>query len=298
MYMRRSYTFFNLICLGIMAGFAFACAWVWRGSFLHAKTAEIIPAISFEEAQQNARETAPEARTDNEMSQNDPPERAEEQPEEKKPGSVAQAAVRETQPDQSSQNNPPRVIPARINLAVPFTSQAPERNWSQPWQDACEEAAVLMLDAYYKKYKLSPLFAKDEIIKMVAWEEEEQSWGRSINIEKVKLLLAMYAKLTDREVTIIEDPTVEQIKGYIAGGTPVLAVADGKALPNPHFRNGGPVYHALIIRGYTETEFITNDPGTQFGENFRYTYDELMNAIRDWNGGDVKNGRRTVLVIE
>ena len=35
-----------------------------------------------------------------------------------------------------------------MNLSVPFTSQAPEQNWDEPWQDACEEAAVLMLDAY------------------------------------------------------------------------------------------------------------------------------------------------------
>jgi hypothetical protein len=78
----------------------------------------------------------------------------------------------------------------------------------------------------------------------------------------------------------------------------VYVVADGKVLPNPHFRNGGPVYHALIIRGYTEDSFITNDPGTQFGKNFVYKYHELMNAIHDWNDGDVPNGRSAVLVVE
>ena len=78
----------------------------------------------------------------------------------------------------------------------------------------------------------------------------------------------------------------------------MLVVADGKVLPNPHFRDGGPEYHALIIRGYTNKTFITNDPGTQFGENFEYKYNDLLNAIHDWNGGDVKNGRRVVLVVE
>lgn len=28
-----------------------------------------------------------------------------------------------------------------INLAVPFTSQAPTGDWSEPWQNACEEAS-------------------------------------------------------------------------------------------------------------------------------------------------------------
>src|SRR3989338_9267279 len=39
-------------------------------------------------------------------------------------------------------------LPKSVNLAVPFTSQAPEKDWSQPWQAACGEAAGLMLDAY------------------------------------------------------------------------------------------------------------------------------------------------------
>ena len=188
------------------------------------------------------------------------------------------------------------VRPKEINWPVPFTSQAPEKNWDQPWQDACEEAAVLMLDAYYKQYNLSPLFARDEIIKMVDWEEREMGWGRSIEIEKVEELMEYY--FGQAKFVIVENPTVEQIKNYVAEGRPVLMVADGKVLPNPHFRNGGPEYHALIIRGYTEDSFITNDPGTQFGENFVYQYNDLMNAIRDWNGGDIKNGRRVVLVRE
>lgn len=192
-------------------------------------------------------------------------------------------------------------VPASMNLDVPFTSQAPEKNWDQPWQDACEEAAVLMLTAYYKDFGLSPLFAKDEILKMVAWEEKK-GWGTSIEIEKIEQLTQEFVvkQLKNKTLTIkiIENPSIEQIKQYIANGTPVYVVADGKVLPNPHFRNGGPEYHALIIRGYTEDSFITNDPGTQFGKNFSYTYNDLMKSVRDWNAGDVKNGRRVILVIE
>ena len=192
-------------------------------------------------------------------------------------------------------------IPERINLPVPFTSQAPEKIWDQPWQDACEEASLLMIDAYIKKYSLSPLFAKDELLKMVAWEES-RGWGTSVSIEKVKAMSEWYIgekrETGNLKFEIVENPSVENIKRFVADGHPVLVVADGKVLPNPHFRSGGPVYHALVIRGYTEDSFITNDPGTQFGENFVYRYDDLMNALRDWNGGDVKNGRRVVLVVQ
>lgn len=190
-------------------------------------------------------------------------------------------------------------LPETMNLSLSFTSQAPEKNWEQPWQDACEEAAVLMMDAYYREYKLTPLIAKDEILKMVAWEEQ-RSWDRSIEIEKIQTIFDEYLEYRkiEKKIKIVENPTVQDIKSFLAHGQPVLAVADGKVLPNPHFQNGGPVYHALVIKGYTAEKFITDDPGTQFGENFQYTYTDLMDALRDWNGGDVKNGRRVVLVIE
>ncbi len=203
-------------------------------------------------------------------------------------------------------------LPSRFWLDVPFTSQAPEKNWDQPWQDACEEAVILMLDAYYKKYSLSPLFARDELQKMVDWETAK-GWGGSVEIEKVKMVLEWYVgkKIPDSSLQtdskfkivdfkIIENPTTEDIKRSLVNKHPVLVVADGKVLPNPHFRSGGPVYHALVVIGYDDEtgEFVTNDPGTQFGAGFKYKYDDLMGAIHDWNGGDVKDGRRVVLVVQ
>ena len=32
-----------------------------------------------------------------------------------------------------------------------FVPQAPEKNWDQPWQDACEEAALLTVHYYYQQ---------------------------------------------------------------------------------------------------------------------------------------------------
>ena len=189
----------------------------------------------------------------------------------------------------------PELLPSKMNLDVPFTSQAPEKNWDQPWQDACEEAAVLMLDAYYKGYGLSPLFSKDEILKMVDWQDKK-GWGYSIEAEKVLKLTDWY--MSSKQIRIVEDPSVEEIREFVANGNPVLVLAYGKDLPNTHFSGDGPEYHALIIRGYDEDEFITNDPGTQFGENFKYKYETLMNAIHDWNDSNVREGKKVVLVIE
>lgn len=193
-------------------------------------------------------------------------------------------------------------LPKQLNLDVPFTSQAPQSDWSQPWQDACEEAAVLMLKNYYSQKEIKKDDAIVEILKMVSWQEK-QEWGSSIEAAKVKQLLQFQisnfpATAGQAKFQILNKPTVADIKKSVAMGNPVLVLADGKTLDNPHFSNGGPVYHALIVRGYTETHFITNDPGTRWGENFKYTYDNLMSSIHDWNDGDVKNGEARVIVVE
>ena len=275
--MRKSaYTVLNIVFLFFIFFFFGGSFWLWKGKIIQILSPQsdvLPPALSFEDIKNSSvLVTVPNGGT----------------------STSTPALVTSTLPVSVD-------LPKEMNLAVPFTSQAPEKNWDQPWQDACEEAAVLMMDAYYGNQKLSVLFSKDEILKMVKWEEEK-NWGRSIEIEKVQDLVQYYMLniLTSKNLKtkIIENPTVEQIKKYVAAGTPVLVVADGKILPNPHFQNGGPEYHALVIRGYTETEFITNDPGTQFGENFKYKYHDLMKSIRDWNAGDVKNGRRVILVIE
>jgi hypothetical protein len=199
--------------------------------------------------------------------------------------------------DSSSPQDNTSTLSLKVHLTVPFTSQAPEKNWDQPWQDACEEAAILMLDAYYKGYNLSPLFARDELLKQVAWQETK-GWGGSIDIANVRTAAAWYMQIPESQFTIHRNPTVELIKTKLANGHPILAVVDGTVLPNPYFSGDGPVYHALVIIGYDDAtrEFITNDPGTQFGKNFRYPYDDLMRALRDWNNGDVKNGVPVVLV--
>ena len=255
---KYSYIYFNVVCLFVSLLFALGILWMWKGSFvnLRNKNISVVRPLNKNFFVNSA-----------------------------KPAENLELAKK-------IEEN----LPKEINLAVPFTSQAPEENWDEPWQDACEEAAALMLDAYYKNYNLSPFFARDEILKMVEWENK-QGWGESIEIEKMGNLMVNYLS-PKYKVKIIENPTIEQIKKYIANGQPVLVVADGKVLPNPHFRNGGPIYHALIIRGYTSDSFITNDPGTKFGENFMYKYNDLMNAIHDWNNGDVKTGKKTVLIIE
>jgi hypothetical protein len=189
-------------------------------------------------------------------------------------------------------------LPKEKRLSVPFMSQAPHANWDEVHEETCEEASVIMAAAYYhgESGRIDPDEAERRLQEILAFEMDEYKFNLDTSATETKRFLeGMYP---DLEVELIPDPTANDIKQAIADGHPVIVPADGKALPNPNFRNGGPKYHMLVVRGYTQDHFITTDPGTRLGENFLYTYDGLLSSIHDWNGGDVPNGDRKILVVK
>ncbi|MBI4138782.1 C39 family peptidase [Candidatus Uhrbacteria bacterium] len=190
-------------------------------------------------------------------------------------------------------------LPTELNLDVPFTSQAPHANWDLPYQEACEEASSLMVDAFYdgKTGVIPPDRADDDITKLVAWEEETFGYYEDTTAEETARMLREYFGY--RNVLVKPFATADDIKRVIANGYPVIIPAAGKLLGNPNFRNGGPDYHMLVIRGYTPTHFITNDPGTRKGRGYTYTFDTILNATHDWTGSKatVKTGARVMIVV-
>jgi len=187
-------------------------------------------------------------------------------------------------------------IPSEKLLAVPFTSQAPHANWDMPYQEACEEASVIMVAGYYRGERgaYDPDQADRMILDLIAFEENEGFAVDTTAEETAELVELFYS---DLEALVVPMTGPDSVKRYIARGIPVILPADGKALPNPNFLNGGPLYHMLVVRGYTEDRFITNDPGTRLGETFLYDYDGLLQAVHDWNNGDVPNGERVMLIL-
>lgn len=191
---------------------------------------------------------------------------------------------------------PPTKLAQEINLAIPFTSQAPTQNWDQPFQDACEEASLLMVDYYYQNKKLPDKSAVENILRqMVLWQE--QNWGGHDNLAISKL--AEFALINfNYHSEIVNDLTADKIRIYLRAGRPLIVPADGKKLANPNFRNGGPVYHMLVIKGFVDDKFITNDPGTRKGADFIYTEENLMESIADWDESkSAASGSKTALII-
>lgn len=203
----------------------------------------------------------------------------------------------ETEEHQEQEESADSGIPSQINLAVPFTSQAPHSNWSLPYQEACEEASSYMVSEYYKGTASGAInkdTADTAILEAVAFEEDFFGSYLDTTVAETRDFIDMFYGLNAR---VVENPTVEQIKAEIASGRPVIVPAAGRELNNPNFSGVGPLYHMFVIKGYTTDTFITNDPGTRNGENYIYKIDVIMSAMGDWNQGDPANGAKRVIFI-
>ena len=100
------------------------------------------------------------------------------------------------------------------------------------------------------------------------------------------------------KVKIVANPSITDIKTALSQSKAVIVPAAGRKLGNPYYTQPGPLYHMLVIKGYTKDgRFITNDPGTRRGADFIYDPAVLWNAIRDWNGGDVDTGKKVMIVV-
>lgn len=196
----------------------------------------------------------------------------------------------------STSPTPTPALKAEVNLKVPFLLQAPKQNWVQPYEDACEEASLIMVDAYYDGRTSN--FGPDEGIRVidevVAFENETYGYNKDTTAAEV----ANTAKVFYGRNATIMDATESNIKKMLNQGYPVIAPAHGKALLNPNFRNGGPEYHMLVIKGYNKDgSWITNDPGTRNGPDYVYPKQRLLDAIHDFDPDDMRDGRKVIIVV-
>lgn len=197
------------------------------------------------------------------------------------------------------------IIKSYFNLSVPFTTQAPYSNWDDLHNEACEEASMIMADAYFNKKTLNKDISEKSILDFVSWQNQN-GYTYDVTSGEVVKILDSYFSLNG---ILDENVTVENIQKILNDGKLIIIPAAGRRLGNPNFKTPGPLYHMLVIRGYDDNkkEFITNDPGTRNGQEYRYKYDVLINAIHDWpkqgKGKDdvseqeMESGRKVIIVV-
>lgn len=218
--------------------------------------------------------------------------------------SISQVATTEAElaEVQSSSSDPLSIAKVvtpneRVLLKVPFSSQAPFHNWNPPYDEACEETAIIMVEYHLRGADLHKETADTEINEIVAWQKER---GFIVDIDVSDT--AFHAKNfygRNTHVYYNNDVTEQNIKKLLTAGYPVIIPAAGKMLANPNYRNGGPPYHMVVLTGYDDANFFAHDPGTQFGANHSYSTQTIMEAIHDWNGSKstIDTGRKAMLVI-
>jgi len=190
---------------------------------------------------------------------------------------------------------PVEALPKEINFNVPFFVQAPDTDWSLPWQEACEEAAITLAYHYASGKAVDKEQFKNELLGLIDWENEHFGDYKHTNITQTAEMLKGYFKFAD--FRILDNPSAEDIKRELAQGHIIVAPFAGRELKNPFYKGEGPLYHMMVLRGYDEKNFITNDVGTKRGENFIYPYERIMNAMHEWNDTDINLGAKRVIIL-
>jgi Peptidase_C39 like family len=195
--------------------------------------------------------------------------------------------------------NPKFIIPSSLLLTVPFTPQAPTGNWDTIHNEDCEEASAVMANAFYSgphDAKLDPAYVEGQLTKLTDWEMKNFGYNLDITSEEtVQMIKANY----DLQSKILYGFTEQNIKNELAQNHLVLLPANGRLLGNPNYRQPGPKYHMLVIRGYAQTSIITNDPGTRNGLNYSYDFNTLYKANGEWDHqtNSVDLDKKNIIVV-
>ena len=181
-------------------------------------------------------------------------------------------------------------------INVPFSPQSPFANWDVIHEDACEEMSLILVHHYLERTPINRTQAEEELQALIVWEHEHGYGDDVTALQLGEIARDVYGY----RFRILKEPTVSMLRQELSKGNPVIVPAAGRRLENPYFSGAGPWYHMLVVTGYNETGFITNDVGTKRGENYWYPTNILMSAIHDWTGvkEEIEKGPKTALVIE
>ncbi len=188
-----------------------------------------------------------------------------------------------------------RVLPAQKDINVPFTSQAPAGDWSEPWQNACEETSIYMISSFYENDPIKRDEAVAKIREILKVKNETFKVSKDESLQTIADIIKTLGLPWIAEIKL--DPTVEELKAELADNRPVIVPVYAPSLRSPAYNGGGPDYHVMVLTGYDEKDavFIVNDPGSSSGKGLRFPVKTFMNAIHDLDQKNYKAGQKAVL---
>lgn len=192
------------------------------------------------------------------------------------------------------------VEPRSINLNVPQIWEIPDGVWVKPWNGACEESSMTMVESFYLKTHTGTVpnaIAKKMMQPLFAIEDKLFGSNSDTNATRTAKVI------NDRmafEATVKYNPTLNDIRHELQNGHPVISMHYGYDLNNPKhaFRQGGSSYHVMVINGYNDDKkvFYVNDPELRDGLDYPYSYDTILTTLHDFNHATHKaDGKPVVL---
>lgn len=196
-----------------------------------------------------------------------------------------------------------RVEDSVLLTGVPFTAQAPLAEWNDlRQQEGCEEASVMMAMSWATGIEVMPEKAREAILAMSNWQEDVYGTYHDTSAwDTNKRLFNEWYNFRNTEVQY--DIATRDIHAELVKGNLVLVPINAKAVRNPNFLNGGPERHMIVVLGYdaVKGEFITHDPGTKNGNQYRYHETVLQGALRDYATGayaPIGEGRTAMIIVK
>lgn len=165
-----------------------------------------------------------------------------------------------------------------LDLLVPYVSQVPTGDWVRPWDQACEEASITMIEGFYQQKTAIPVAeSKERMQAMIDWENNAFGKNDDTNAEETAKIIEA---LSSFDTEVVREPSLEAIQAQIDAQQPVIFFVNMFQLYQE--TPGKDSFHVGVIVGYDEEkqEFIINDPAR---ERRRYSYQTMMNALHDYN---------------
>lgn len=193
-----------------------------------------------------------------------------------------------------------------LNINVPFTTQAPLIKWDDPrQQDGCEEAVAVMAMAWVKgeggASKISPAEFEKRILALSDFQKNTYGEFRDTSLSDIiSWIFQDYYSSDKAELKLVA--STSDIISELQKGKIVLLPMAGRELMNPNFKAPGPLTHMILVKGYDykTQEFITNDPGTRLGADYRYPIERAYRAINVYPTGyhlETKERAKAMIVI-
>jgi hypothetical protein len=156
-----------------------------------------------------------------------------------------------------------------------------------------------MANAYLsgdKDVLMPPSQVEKEISNLTAWQDQHFGYHLDTTAtETAQMIQAEYAL----KATVQQGYTLQDIKDQLNLHHVVILPVNGQDVGNPNYRQPGPIYHMLVIRGYSGNTLITNDSGTKRGENYPYAFSTLHNAGADWDHSinTIDQSKKVMIVV-